>query len=104
MDAVGVLVGKEELNIDQNEISEKLCEEFHAESVFVTEHIALLSLIGEGTSAEGARLILNVMKSLGAEPILLDGGSDSLGVTVGFDEKYLLPLIVTVYQSITNQS
>ena len=102
VDAVGVLIDKEELNIDQNEMAEKLCEEFHAEFVSVTEHIALLSLIGEGTSAEGTRLILNVMKTLGAEPILLDGGSDSLGVTVGFDEKYLLPLIVTVYQSITN--
>ncbi len=97
VDAVGVLVSKNELNTDQNDLVKALYEDFRAESVSVTEQIALLSLIGEGMSAEGTQQILNAMKEIGAQPILLDGGADSLGITVGFHEKYLLPLIRTIY-------
>ena len=102
VDSVGILVRKEELNFDQNRLVEALCENFCAESVSVTEQIALLSLIGEGTSAEGTRRILNAMKEIGAQPILLDGGADSLGITVGFHEAYLLPLVQKISAEIAH--
>jgi len=93
VDSVGLLVNKDELNTAQEELVRQLYEDFHAEKVSVTEHIALLSLIGENLSAQSARLILKAMKEVGAEPILLDGGADSLGMTVGFHENFLLPLV-----------
>ncbi|MBR7162086.1 MAG: hypothetical protein IKD07_06680 [Clostridia bacterium] len=103
VDAVGILVSRDELNIDQKTLVQEICERFAPEAVSVTERIALLSLIGEGMAADGTGELLNAMKRLGAEPILLDGGADSLGVTVGFHESYLLPMIETVYQSIVSR-
>ena len=101
VDSVGILVKKNELNTDQNEIVEALYEKLHAESVSVTDQIALLSFIGEGMSAQGTRQILNAMKEIGAYPILLDGGADSLGITVGFHESYLIPLIQKISAQMT---
>ncbi|MBQ3489137.1 MAG: hypothetical protein IJA86_00920 [Clostridia bacterium] len=100
VDAVGVLVSETELNTERETLVQALRTQFHAEEITVTEHIALLSLIGEGMSAQGTRQILKAMKEIEAEPILLDGGADSLGITVGFHEKYLQPLIQTIYRNL----
>ena len=75
-----------------------LFDTLHAEAVTVTSDMALLSVIGEGMSSENARLVLQTMAELGAEPLLVDGGADKLGVTVGFDEAYLSELIARLYE------
>ena len=93
IDSVGILVSREELNVAQNELVCALYERFHAQKVTVTENIALLSLIGEGLADESGSEILRAMNEIGARPILLDGGADSLGMTVGFHEKHLEALI-----------
>ena len=100
VDAVGVLVNCEELQTDRETLEKELRAQFHAENISVTENLALLSLIGEGMSAEGTERLLRSMKEIGAEPILLDGGADSLGITVGFHEKYLKELIVNIYRNL----
>ena len=93
VDSVGILVSKDELNIAQEELVSELHKRFGAQKVIVTENIALLSLIGEGLADESAGEILRAMKEIGARPILLDGGADSLGMTVGFHEKFLPALV-----------
>ena len=60
--------------------------------------MALLSVIGEGISSDSARMILQAMAEIGAEMLLVDGGADRLGVTVGFDRRYLQALIEKLYE------
>ena len=43
-------------------------------------------------------MILGAMAEIGAEPLLVDGGADRMGVTVGFDEQYLSLLIGKLYE------
>ncbi|MBR5188422.1 MAG: hypothetical protein IKW18_08125, partial [Clostridia bacterium] len=100
VDCVGILVSKDDLRTEPNILLQKLYEEFHAEKVFVTDQIALLSLIGEGLSAQGTSEILKAMKEIGAHPILLDGGADSLGMTVGFHEKFLPDLVRKIHENL----
>ena len=100
VDCVGILVSKDDLRTDPDLLLQKLYEEFHAEKVFVTDQIALLSLIGEGLSAQGTSEILKAMKEIGAHPILLDGGADSLGMTVGFHEKFLPELVRKIHENL----
>ena len=100
VDSIGILVNENELNIDQNTLVSKLYTNFHAEKVSVTEQIALLSLIGEGLSAQGTSEILKAMREVGAKPILLDGGADTLGMTVGFHESFLHSLVEKIYRNI----
>ena len=64
----------------------------------MTANMALLSVIGEGMSSENTRMILQTMEEIGAEPLLVDGGADRMGITVGFDEQYLSHMIGKLYQ------
>jgi len=98
IDAVGVLVYGEDVGGRKDDILRDLFELLHAEAVSITENMALLSVIGEGLSSESARLILQTMAQIGAEPLLVDGGADRLGITVGFDERYLTSLIGKLYE------
>ncbi len=98
IDAVGVLVYGEDIGGRRADILRDLFDILHAEAVTVTSDMALLSVIGEGMSSENARLVLQTMAELGAEPLLVDGGADKLGVTVGFDEAYLPELIARLYE------
>ena len=100
MDSVGILVSKDELRIAHEELVSALYERFPTQKIIVTENIALLSLIGEGLADESAGEILKAMKEIGARPILLDGGADSLGMTVGFHEKYLETLVKRISHDI----
>ncbi len=100
VDAVGVLVYGEDIGGRKEEILRDLFETLHAEAVTVTSDMALVSVIGEGTSSRTARLILEAMAELGAEPLLIDGGADRLGITVGFDERHLRALIERLYEKI----
>ena len=104
MDSIGILVNKDELNIDQNTLVSELYTKFHAEKVSVTEQIALLSLIGEGLSAQGTSEILKAMRAVGAKPILLDSGADTLGMTVGFHEIFLSSLVEQIHRNIKGRS
>ena len=63
----------------------------------LTENMALLSIIGEYSSSQNAGLLLQTMDEIGAEALLLDGGADRLGITVGFDADYLQDLIRRLY-------
>ena len=98
IDAVGVLVYGEDIGGRRADILRDLFDILHAEAVTVTSDMALLSVVGEGMSSENARLVLQTMAELGAEPLLVDGGADKLGVTVGFDEAYLSELIARLYE------
>ena len=100
VDSVGILVSKDELRIAHEELVSALYERFPTQKIIVTENIALLSLIGEGLADESAGEILKAMKEIGARPILLDGGADSLGMTVGFHEKYLETLVKRISHDI----
>ena len=104
VDSIGILVNENELNIDQNTLVSKLYTNFHAEKVSLTDRIALLSLIGEGLSAQGTSEILKAMREVGAKPILLDGGADTLGMTVGFHESFLHSLVEQIHRNIKGRS
>ena len=82
----------------KEDILRDLFEKLSAEAVTVTADMALLSVVGEGLSSETARMILQTMAEIGAEPLLVDGGADRMGVTVGFDERYLTLLIHRLYE------
>ena len=98
VDAVGVLVYADDIGGRKEDILRDLFDLLHAESVTLTANMALLSVIGEGMASENTRMILQAMEELGAEPLLIDGGADKLGVTVGFDEAYLPSLITRLYE------
>ncbi len=98
IDAVGVLVYGEDIGGRRADIFRDLFDVLRAEAVTVTADMALLSVVGEGMYSENARLILQTMEEIGAEPLLVDGGADKLGVTVGFDEAYLNDLIARLYE------
>ena len=98
IDAVGVLVYAEDLGGRKEDILRDLFEVLHAEAVTMTADMALLSVIGEGMSSENARMIFQAMAEIGAQPLLVDGGADRLGVTVGFDQCYLQALIAKLYE------
>ena len=100
VDACGFLVRAEDIKKREVEIIVKMYEEFEAETVLLTENMALLSVIGEGMAAQNVRLILETMAKIGAEPLLLDGGADKLGVTIGLNEKYTETLIRALYQAL----
>ena len=102
VDAVGVLVYGEDVGGRKEDIFRDLFELLHAEAVTVTVNMALLSVIGEGMSSENARMILQTMAEIGAEPLLVDGGADRMGITVGFDERYLSPMIEKLYEKTSN--
>ena len=97
VDAVGVLVYAEDLGGRKEDILRDLFEVLRAEAVTMTTDMALLSVIGEGLSSENARMILQAMTEIGAEVLLVDGGADRLGITVGFDQSYLQALIERLY-------
>lgn len=97
VDTCGFLVRTEDIKKQKSEIVMKIYEEFDAEAVILTENMALLSVIGEGMAAQNTHLILKTMVSIGAEPLLLDGGADKLGVSVGLDERYTEKLIRQLY-------
>ena len=98
IDAAGVLVYGEDVGGRKEDILRDLFRLLGAEGVEITEDMALLSVIGEGISSETARLILQTMSEIGAEPLLVDGGADRLGITVGFNERYLPDLITAIYE------
>jgi len=98
IDAVGVLVYAEDLGGRKEDILRDLFEILHAEAVTMITDMALLSVIGEGISSDSARMILQAMAEIGAEMLLVDGGADRLGVTVGFDRRYLQALIEKLYE------
>ncbi len=98
IDAVGVLVYAEDIGGRKEDILRDLFEILHAEAVTMITDMALLSVIGEGISSESARMILQAMAEIGAEMLLVDGGADRLGVTVGFDQRYLQALIEKLYE------
>ncbi|MBQ2987920.1 MAG: hypothetical protein IJD59_02320 [Clostridia bacterium] len=98
IDAVGVLVYGDDIGGRKEDILRDLFEKLSAEAVTVTADMALLSVVGEGLSSETARMILQTMAEIGAEPLLVDGGADRMGVTVGFDERYLTLLIHRLYE------
>ena len=98
IDSVGVLVYGEDIGGRTEDILRDLFENLHAEAVTMTANMALLSVIGEGMSSENTRMILQTMEEIGAEPLLVDGGADRMGITVGFDEQYLSHMIGKLYQ------
>lgn len=98
VDAVGVLVYADDIGGRKEDILRDLFERLHAEAVTMTANMAILSVVGEGMSSENARLILGTMAEIGAEPLLVDGGADRMGITVGFDEQYLSSLIGKLYE------
>lgn len=100
VDALGVLVYGEDIGGRKEEILRDLFERLRAEAVTVTSDMALVSVVGEGMSSETARMILQTMAEIGAEPLLIDGGADRLGITVGFDERHLRALIERLYEKI----
>ena len=100
IDSVGVLVYGEDIGGRTEDILRDLFEILRAETVTMTANMALLSVIGEGMSSENTRIILQTMEEIGAEPLLVDGGADRMGITVGFDEQYLSPMIGKLYQKI----
>lgn len=97
IDACGFLVRNEDVASEKETIIQKIYEEFHAHQVVLTENMALLSIIGEYSSSQNAGLLLQTMDEIGAEALLLDGGADRLGITVGFDADYLQDLIRRLY-------
>ena len=98
IDSVGVLVYGEDIGGRTEDILRDLFETLRAEAVTMTANMALLSVIGEGMSSESTRTILQTMEEIGAEPLLVDGGADRMGITVGFDEQYLSVMIGKLYQ------
>ncbi|MBQ8497110.1 MAG: aspartate kinase [Clostridia bacterium] len=98
VDACGILVKSEDIQNEKEKILHEIHTYFHAESVVLTERMALLSVISEGSASQNTKIILQTMEEIGAVPLLLDGGADMLGVTVGFDESYLEKLIVRLYE------
>ena len=98
IDSVGVLVYGEDIGGRTEDILRDLFEILRAEAVTMTANMALLSVIGEGMSSENTRMILQTMEEIGAEPLLVDGGADRMGITVGFDEQYLSHMIGKLYQ------
>ncbi len=101
VDTCGFLVRTEDIGTKKLEIITKIYEEFDAETVWITENMALLSVIGEGMATQNIHLMIETMAKIGAEPLLLDGGADKLGVTVGFDEKYTETLIRALYLALS---
>ena len=97
VDAVGILVKSEDIRKSKDILIRALTDELAAEKVVARENIALLSVVGEGSAEKYSSLILHAMQERGAVPILLDSGADTLGMTVGFDEKYLEMLISDLY-------
>ena len=98
IDAVGVLVYADDIGGRREDVLRDLFEILHAEAVTMTANMALLSVVGEGMSSENTRTILQTMSEIGAEPLLVDGGADKMGITVGFDEQYLSLLIAKLYE------
>ena len=98
VDAVGVLVYEDDIGGRKEDILKDLFEILRAEAVTMSENMALLSVVGEGMSSENARAILWTMAEIGAEPLLVDGGADRMGITVGFDERYLSEMIEALYK------
>ena len=101
VDAVGVLVYAEDLGGRKEELLRDLFEILHVRSVTMTSNMALLSVVGEGMSSQSARMILQAMEEIGAEPLLVDGGADRMGITVGFDESYLQALVTRLYEQLS---
>ena len=101
VDAVGVLVYAEDLGGRKEELLRDLFEALHVRAVTMTSNMALLSVVGEGMSSQSARMILQAMEEVGAEPLLVDGGADRMGVTVGFDESHLQALVTRLYDKLS---
>jgi aspartokinase len=99
--AFGVLVYAEDLGGRKEELLRDLFENLHVRAVTMTSNMALLSVVGEGMSSQSARMILQAMEEVGAEPLLVDGGADRMGVTVGFDESYLQALVTRLYEKLS---
>lgn len=104
VDACGILVKTEDIRSEKENLCRAILEYFGAESVLLSEDMALLSVIAEGSASRNAKTVLQTMEEIGAVPLLLDGGADMLGVTVGFDEKYLETLIIRLYEKWENET
>ncbi len=103
VDACGILVKSEEIQAHKENILKEIYRDFYAETVLLKENMALVSVIGEGMASDHIKIILQTMETLAIEPYLLDGGADTLGITVGFDEKYLQTLIAFLYERLTDR-
>ena len=97
MDACGILVRSEDISDVKETIIRRIYHDFHGDNVILTEELALLSVISECSASQNAATLLRVMEDMGAYPILLDGGADHLGITVGFRACYLEELIRRLY-------
>lgn len=97
VDACGILVRSEDISDVKETIIRRIYHDFHGDNVILTEELALLSVISECSASQNAATLLRVMEDMGAYPILLDGGADHLGITVGFRSCYLEELIRRLY-------
>lgn len=100
VDACGFLVRSADISEQKEEIVQALRSAFRATSVTIKESMALLSIVGEEQPLQCAKLLFETMEEMAAYPLLLDGGADSLGITVGFEEDHLAALIRRLYEKL----
>ena len=100
VDAVGVVVKRQDVAGRQDYILNEICQCTEPEAVTLTESVALLCVVGERMGVTLLPRIFGALAKLGVCPLLLDSGADDLGVTLGLPEEALADAIRAIYRAV----
>lgn len=100
VDSVGIVVQSCDISGKRDYILNEICQCTEPETVGLTEHIALVSVVGEHMQMQVVRAVFDALCELEERPLVIDSGADELGLMIGVREECFECVIRMIYEKI----
>lgn len=100
IDFVGIVVDSRRINGKKDYILNEICHAVFPEAVMVIDGIALIGVVGEKIGADRIAAVFEALAHIGENALLIDGGADEIGITVGVREESLYTAIRAIHEEI----